>query len=190
MARDDDELRLNTLHRFAKRSEELVLEQTSHCEIPAGCGGMILRWVKPARGISAIVDLRLDGRARLTIDGELRTNAVIQLVPGAHDVMLELETAAPTELAVRIQELVPRSGRERIFLRTLPDGTWFASTTEPGSEASWVALVDGRDDATPEMPIDGRWPSLQLPPPGASQRVWVRTRFTVEEPEPRSGGRE
>jgi hypothetical protein len=37
------DLRLNSLSRYTKRSPEYVLEEHSHCEVPAGCGGVVLR---------------------------------------------------------------------------------------------------------------------------------------------------
>ena len=39
-----DEQRLNSVDRFRKKSERLVLEEHGHCEVPAGCGGVVLRW--------------------------------------------------------------------------------------------------------------------------------------------------
>ena len=32
------ELKLNTLGRYGKNASHLVLEEHSHCEVPAGCG--------------------------------------------------------------------------------------------------------------------------------------------------------
>ena len=37
---DSEALRLNTLNRFRKHSPRLLLEEYSHCEVPAGCGGV------------------------------------------------------------------------------------------------------------------------------------------------------
>ncbi len=48
---ESDELKLNTIGRFVKRSPCLALEQHNHCEVPAGCGGVVLRWFNPSRGI-------------------------------------------------------------------------------------------------------------------------------------------
>ena len=44
---DDDDLRVNTLHRFAKHSPTLILHEYSSCEVPAGCGGVVMRWIAP-----------------------------------------------------------------------------------------------------------------------------------------------
>ena len=44
---DKPDLRLNELERFRKTSSRLALEAHSHCEVPAGCGGVVLRWTRP-----------------------------------------------------------------------------------------------------------------------------------------------
>ena len=41
------EQQLNSLERFRKRSPRLLLEQYDSCEVPAGCGGVVLRWRDP-----------------------------------------------------------------------------------------------------------------------------------------------
>jgi hypothetical protein len=38
---------LNSLDRFRKHPGQLVLEEHGHCEVPAGCGGVVLRWRNP-----------------------------------------------------------------------------------------------------------------------------------------------
>ena len=48
MPREDD-LTLNALSRYEKRSADLALLQYDHCEVPAGCGGAILRWIEQAK---------------------------------------------------------------------------------------------------------------------------------------------
>ena len=40
----DRQLRINTLSRYRGRPPRLVLEEHNHCEVPAGCGGVVLRW--------------------------------------------------------------------------------------------------------------------------------------------------
>ncbi len=48
---DDKGLNLNNLDRYTKLSPRFVLEEYSHCEVPAGCGGIVLRWRNPEVGI-------------------------------------------------------------------------------------------------------------------------------------------
>jgi len=60
---DDEAFKLNSLHRFTKHSK-LVLEAHSHCEVPAGCGGAVFKWVNPTSGI----ELRLQVRSSLDVE--------------------------------------------------------------------------------------------------------------------------
>ena len=80
---DADDLRINTLHRFAKHSPRLTLREYSHCEVPAGCGGVVLRWTDPAEGLAvfvhfetpnANVDAWLDGDEVMASTHTLGTN--------------------------------------------------------------------------------------------------------------------
>lgn len=93
---DDDDLRINTLHRFAKRSPRLVLEEYSHCEVPAGCGGVVLRWIDPGNRLPA--RLRVRGlQASVWLDGGEVATERTWLAPGPHVLAIELVTQ---ELAV------------------------------------------------------------------------------------------
>ena len=49
----DDPLILNSLDRYTKTSPRLILEERSHCEVPAGCGGVVLRWMNTEIGVPA-----------------------------------------------------------------------------------------------------------------------------------------
>lgn len=42
---------LNSIDRFRKRPQRFVLEEHGHCEIPAGCGGVVLRWRNPQAAV-------------------------------------------------------------------------------------------------------------------------------------------
>ena len=48
----DEGPKLNGPDRYRKRSPRLVLEEHSHCEVPAGCGGVVLRWINTDREIT------------------------------------------------------------------------------------------------------------------------------------------
>ena len=68
-AADAEALRINKLHRFAKHSPRLVLHEYSHCEVPAGCGGVVLRWLDPATGRPCVIELgSVDLRACVWLD--------------------------------------------------------------------------------------------------------------------------
>ena len=89
-----DEQRLNSLDRFRKQPGRLVLEVYSHCEVPAGCGGAVLRWRNPLAAVPVRVHLYSPGKAVCFFDGsELRT-AGADLAPGLHVIAIALEGIA------------------------------------------------------------------------------------------------
>lgn len=81
---DEDDLRLNTLHRFAKQSPRLVLQEYSHCEVPAGCGGVVLRWVDPREGVPIRVALVCTMKADVSLDGAPLPTGRAAVAPGRH----------------------------------------------------------------------------------------------------------
>src|SRR5437763_2980929 len=86
-----DEQQVNSLERFRKRSGRLVLEEHGHCEVPAGCGGVVLRWRNPLATIPLIVSLYTPVEAHCFLDEtELRTGG-IDLRPGTHVVATAIE---------------------------------------------------------------------------------------------------
>ncbi|HWO18864.1 MAG TPA: hypothetical protein VNO30_08810 [Kofleriaceae bacterium] len=92
----DDDLRLNTLHRFAKHSPRLVLHEYAHCEIPAGCGGMVMRWYDPASGAPALVRVSAhDAAATCWLDGEPLSSSIAQLRAGPHSLAVHLRRERP-----------------------------------------------------------------------------------------------
>src|SRR5213075_3290995 len=86
MTRD---LKLNPL-RYTKQSSSLVLEQHSHCEVPAGCGGVVLRWRDPTN-IPLEVDLYLEGKASFAIDGVPTKSSRPLVAIGAHVLSFAVE---------------------------------------------------------------------------------------------------
>jgi hypothetical protein len=91
MGDDEEDLRLNTIDRFRKRSLKLVLEEHGHCEVPAGCGGVVLRWTDPAGGIPVRLWLFAGEGSVLRIDGEPTTSSRPVLGYGMHALTLEVE---------------------------------------------------------------------------------------------------
>jgi hypothetical protein len=82
---------LNSLDRYRKRSPNLVLEQHSHCEVPAGCGGVVLRWRNPHAARPVRVHVYTSGKAECWIDGEPLTHGRIDLPPGRHVLAVAVE---------------------------------------------------------------------------------------------------
>jgi len=123
---DDDDLKINTLHRFAKHSARLVLHEYSHCEVPAGCGGVVLRWMDPARGRPVTVRV---AKGDVWIDGVELEVSHTQLVPGMH------------LLAVHGRDVQPRVTLDG-DVRELPLVNWRCTQADPGPGWQAVAFDD------------------------------------------------
>ncbi|MFX0095185.1 MAG: hypothetical protein ACFFBD_25855, partial [Candidatus Hodarchaeota archaeon] len=63
-------LRLNSLSRYSKKSARLILEEYSHCEIPAGCGGVVLRWIDPREKVYFNLERVICGSYEIFLDGD------------------------------------------------------------------------------------------------------------------------
>lgn len=163
----DEDLRLNTLHRFAKRSERLTLLEYSHCEVPAGCGGVVLRWVDTEGRVAIRVRVRRTGGMVDTwLDGEpLETSSAI-VAPGIPHVLAFHVRLRAGATAV----LHPTVSLERDEENLLAGvDVRRSSVAEPG-----FAAADFDDELWDAAPIgDG------IPLDGTE--VWLRLRFTVRE---------
>jgi hypothetical protein len=139
-----DDLRLNSLDRFTKRSPRLLLEEHAHCEVPAGCGGVVLRWVNPAAALPILIDFYHPGPARLAIDGVTVTTSHLLLAPGPHVLALEFPQR-PADGSV-LFALVGRFGLARegwrdetVIVRSTAGRAWLCTTTPP---PGWDTAVD------------------------------------------------
>lgn len=203
-------LRLNTLERFEKgEKSRLVLEEHSHCEVPAGCGGAVLRWRDPERGTVLVLELQAPGPTAIYLDGEELRTGWVQLTPGEHLLALRIaplpaeasEDARALPDALLFAATVQIDGQpawqrppfEPLISRE--DGSWRASVTEPDGEAwreelgyddsGWTALAWNREL---EVPEDMRWHFDEFTGRGAQalalpgrRPVWIRKRFTLAE---------
>jgi hypothetical protein len=168
---DDEALRLNTLHRFQKHSPRLLLQEYSHCEVPAGCGGVVLRWLDREQGLPVmlrVASLAPSGTATLWLDGrDVSDASTFELMAGEHVLALELaDLPRPnTPLLVRLDINLPRD--KGTLLRSTADHRWWVSTTEP-ADMGWLApefectapawsRAIGHADALSELAQDQRW---------------------------------
>lgn len=156
-------LKLNTLSRFSKRSENLALEEHGHCEVPAGCGGVVLRWVNPKRGVSCKLMMRVESecRAEVFVDGE-PIEAIPFITFGRHVLAVvasEVKVAggflmfACRERAESGDSEYKRTGvptRAAFKFLSLDDSTWRFSTSPPEidgwkrsgyDDCAWSVLV-------------------------------------------------
>lgn len=180
-----DELEINTLHRFAKHSPGLILEQHSACEVPAGCGGIVMRWVNPARQAYLLFTLVNAGKAHLYLDGREVHSAAFTVPVGPHVLALHLESSASFILSAE-RDPEPQA---RLLFCSLADDSWRATDqtppdnwNQPDFSADWPALQEC--EATPEVQQRWGYPRLtqtgarSLGRPGAGP-LWVRKHFEL-----------
>jgi hypothetical protein len=179
----DRELELNALSRYSKDSPRFVLEEYGSCEVPAGCGGVVLRWRNPDTGIPILMSVHVEGEYQAFLDGAPLTSGR-PLVPfGDHALALVISNADPrhmllifagvydeADLGFNLKLSHPTGEHARIL--SAPDGTWRFTTTEPEGDA-W--MLPGFDDAG--------WSKLALnetrPPPDDPKTDW--NRWTIEQ---------
>jgi hypothetical protein len=139
---EDDDLRINTLHRFAKHSPRLVLQEYSHCEVPAGCGGVVLRWLDPAQGVPVSIRMvGLNADSETWLDGAPLASSRAQLASGRRVIAFHLrrKTARPLLFTLGVH---PDSDDDRDLVHAGAP-RWCVTEQAPGS--GWQAA--GFDDA-------------------------------------------
>lgn len=78
-------IQVNELPRYTKTSEQLVLEEYSSCEVPAGCGGAIMRWIDPTEALPLHLWFYCTGKNEtLSFDGQPMSSSRIDARPGKH----------------------------------------------------------------------------------------------------------
>jgi hypothetical protein len=201
----DRDLNLNSLARYAKQSPDLVLEERSHCEIPAGCGGVVLRWWNPKQGIPVAIwvhsqagrEMWLDGRPvsygvpLVTFGSHVLTFAITRLQPG----QVALMVAAFREANDRSGAALPEPDPRRVVALSLPDGSWKYSRVAPIGDAwtrsdfddsGWDAMELGTMPAGDGTSFSGaarlgELGARGLAVSGAGSEIWVRKVFELSE---------
>ena len=180
MAGDDDDLRLNTLHRFAKHSPRLVLHEYAHCEIPAGCGGVVMRWYDPATGAPGMVKLEaFGGDGTLWLDGEPLASSLVHLRAGAHVIAVHLQPEATSEAAAKAPAAAPAPRPFVLGVMYEADldrdlissgaARWCCTATRPPE--GWTA---------PGFP-DAAWSEVPRPPAGYLEGLARWPRYAIEQ---------
>lgn len=101
MAREPE---LNSLDRYVKSSPRFVLEEHGHCEVPAGCGGAVLRWRNRFTSIAVELSIAVVGAEDwdVLIDGEPPRSARPLLSPGRHVLMIAVRGVVEGEFAFSV----------------------------------------------------------------------------------------
>jgi hypothetical protein len=183
----DKDLKLNSLSRFSKQSSRFILEIYSGCEVPAGCGGVVLRWRSPDEPISMYTDyfsnngnLETDG-----LDGEYNLRFIPLRVPyGSHIISFKFKDIDPSFavvlLVMKAQDdyirLLQPEGDTSVL--SLPDRTWKFSlgpveTVEwqkPGfNDSTWFPMVEKPVNTIPSPGVIRSWVNI----PDDPFRDWV-----------------
>jgi hypothetical protein len=198
----DRELKLNSISRFAKQSARLVLEEHGPCEVPAGCGAVILRWRGPADPVPVKLWVLARGDYQAFLDGTALSSARPLVSPGQHVLALRLERSTDGELVLMFAgltdekhlELQASPGTEPpALILSRPDGSWLYTTEEPADDtwmrpgfdaSNWPAMVpEAPPQSDPEraesywidrMQEDGAQPIGVSSPVNT---IWVRKEF-------------
>jgi hypothetical protein len=199
------DLRLNSLSRYSKESPRLVLEEHGHCEVPAGCGGVVLRWTNPQRSIPVEFWMESTGETDFYLDGSTPRSGRPMVPYGEHVLGFHILHADPAlgvllfagiydEDKLNDTTLSRKSGK-KIQILSADDGTWKYTVSEPDGD-SW--MTPGFDDSTwktmtgRDFPVPGeqdrnryRLNKLRelgaggLTVPGEADRIWVRKVFSL-----------
>ncbi|MDT0549692.1 MULTISPECIES: hypothetical protein [Streptomyces] len=210
---DERELKLNSLSRYAKASPKFILEEHGHCEVPAGCGGVVLRWRNPRAGVPVTMWLETDGPGDMYLDGTAPSSSR-PLVPfGTHVLAFAIAECDPAYTTlmfaglhkpdedIHVQTTAPQNVAETSVL-SAADGSWKYSFDEPEDDAwmrpgfddgGWQPMVDRPDRRPPEDPERAAEPyrvrrlkgfgAAGLGVSGRGGRVWIRKVFTIADPE-------
>src|SRR6516225_2573710 len=106
---DKPDLRLNELERFRKTSSRLALEAHSHCEVPAGCGGVVLRWTRPGAPLGvAFSKYFAQPVDDLSLDGKKLAEQRAPVTPGTHVVSFTIDAAGEEGFVLMAMRFEPR----------------------------------------------------------------------------------
>ena len=198
---DDDEVfRLNSLSRFSKKSR-LVLEAHSHCEVPAGCGGVVLQWSHPDEGAPLAIDvdspLLVD---ELHLDGQRVKTSRVRVRPGEHLIALQLAVGrTPSDapwVMINVTRHAEPAANERISAACSGTAAWRGTDAAPVAgwqepafdDRAWPLLAPaeverGSLSEWQRNPFDElmRQGTRPLALARRASRAWLRARFTLPE---------
>lgn len=188
----DRELRLNSVDRYLKSSPKYVLEEHGHCEVPAGCGGVVLRWRNPSDAVPVRLRARALGVAEqvVSVDGTPLRTARPLLPPGRHALTVAIRAEAGTQVRLLLRVAADVGDQPELVSTGRPE-VWRWSAVAPPEEwthpdfddSAWPNPIRGQ--LTPEerdsysiRSLD-REGILPVAVPIVAERLWLRTTFHV-----------
>jgi hypothetical protein len=189
---DERELKLNSIDRYVKESPNFVLEEHSHCEVPAGCGGVVLRWRNPMAPVPVKLQLWLsvDSHAAY-IDGGAPSSSRPSIRPGGHVLMIAAKLQA-RQAANLLFRAVADLDSPTTILTSQPYENWRWTDAEPAREAweqtdfdpsEWNVLKGAvlsehvREVYLVRRLLDAG--AVALTTPRLAGAIWIRTTFDV-----------
>jgi hypothetical protein len=200
----DRELKVNSLSRYSKESPLFILEEHGHCEVPAGCGGVVLRWRDPRVGVPVSLWLHSTGTARIYLDGSPPPSGRPVVPFGEHVLAFVLTDVDPAYAALRFAALYGHLPTHLVansvaVVRSAPDGTWRYTSVEPDDDgwmhpgfddSGWSSMVERDDEPVDEDQRRDAYRRKRLIEFGAlplgidagGGTTWVRKAFTTHPP--------
>ncbi len=142
-------LKINSLSRYSKQSSRLILEEHGHCEVPAGCGGVVLRWNNPHhQSIPFRMIFHTYGEIEFLLDGKQPSSSQPFLSYGEHVLALHISQSLTSQLQSKHGLLmfagfydeskmdVNAKKQKSIYVLSAPDTTWKYSLSKP-TDDSW-----------------------------------------------------
>jgi hypothetical protein len=205
-----DDLNLNSLSRYSKKSSRYVLEAQSHCEVPAGCGGVVLRWRDPKKGIPLTFRIYAGGAYKFLLDAR-PLSSTRPIVPfGEHVISIVISEFDPSRVVLLFAAKYEEKGAgigysERdtvgaLHFTSASEGSWKYSSVEPQGnswqlagfdDSAWTAMPAREWAPDPDQKANVqsyraeellRMGAQGLGVAGSPTKVWIRRAFSVRPP--------
>ena len=159
-----------------------MLEEHGHCEVPAGCGGVVLRWTNPNRAIPVEFWLETSGETTFYLDGTPPISGRPMVEYGVH--VLGFRISQPDAVSGVLmfagfydeKEMthtgLSRTRGNKVYILSADDGSWKYTTSVPEDDLWMMPNFD-----------DSNWkPMIQrdFPKPNERDPGWYRFKKLTE----------
>lgn len=141
-------LKLNSIDRYLKSSPNIHLEEYSSCEVPAGCGGVVLRWVNQDSSVALDLIQRFSTRASVWINGKPISNRRQYVTKGNSVLAYEF---SEVDAGTGLLHVAGKDREQNLAFISEDDSSWRYTLEKPSSNAwktadfddsSWKPLVN------------------------------------------------
>jgi hypothetical protein len=191
---NDRELKLNSIDRYTKssRNSNFVLEEHGHCEVPAGCGGVVLRWRNPNAPLPVKLQLWLNVEPhKVAIDKNQPSSSRPLIQPGRHVLTISVQPDRQQSVQLLFSASIDQDPAVTLVTsQASPDWRW------TDSEPDWEAWLNPEFDTGSLNTVTGAALADEVitdyavrkllnagataitTPPGADE-IYIRTTFDV-----------